>query len=109
MKSEFQYIEDNGGGLHLFVFRHGKVVAGITNLEYARPGEWADVKDELSKDAFQAIRTWEGHMQDVLGTPAEEVYEGMGDTGWAIVADEKGVYPDRMGRAAQIYFGVAAD
>ena len=99
----FQYIEDNGGELFLFVFdAKDKVIAGIGNLEYAQPGEWHEVKDELANDALHAVRTWEGHFSN-----AADVYEELHSGNFGeVVADEDGIRPSRMGRAAQIYFGV---
>ena len=65
-KNSFMYIEDNGGGLHLFVFDvNDKVVGGITNLEYAGEGEWDAVKDSMSIDALEEIRVG---CKDVLET-----------------------------------------
>ena len=100
----FQYIEDNGGGLYMFVLDDaGKVKAGIGDLEYAQPGEWLCVKDELKADAFQTVRTWQGHFSD-----AAEVYQKFHDDtfGSEVVCDNEGIRPSVMGRAAQIYFGV---
>jgi hypothetical protein len=100
----YQYIEDNGGGLYLFVFDGGgALVAGIGNLEYAGAGEGAEVQDALRADAVAAVRTWEGQLED-----PRPVYDAFcADWTAKIVADERGVYPDRMGRAAMIYFGIA--
>ena len=100
----FRYIEDNGGKLFLFVFdAKDNVKAGIGGLEYAQPGEWHEVKDGLMKDAFRAVRTWEGRFSD-----AAEAYEQFHNDnfGSEVVADEDGIRPSVMGRAAQIYFGV---
>jgi len=106
----YEYYEDNGGGLHLFVFVDGKVVDGITNLEYARAGEWGDVKDSLDEDAVAAVRTWDGHMQD-HGIDAAEMYKQVraSQYGFELVCDNGTLYVDRMGRAAQRYFGVETD
>lgn len=102
----YEYYEDNGGGLHLFVFEDGKVVDGITNLEYAG-GEWNDIKDDLNKNAVSAVRTWEGHMSD-NDMDAVAVYAKVqaSQYGYDLVCKNGTLYPDVMGRAAQIYFGV---
>lgn len=98
----YQYIEDNGGGLYLFVFDGDTLAAGIGNLEYAGGGEGAEVQAELRADAVEAVRTWEGRLDD-----PRTVYDAFcADWTSHVVADERGVYPDRMGRAAMRYFGV---
>lgn len=109
-KTSYEYYEDNGGGLHLFVIKNGKVVDGITNLEYAGAGEWNDVKDDLNKDAVAAVRTWEGHMQD-NGVDPVAFYEQIANSqyGYVEVCANGTMYPDGMGRAAQRYFGVESD
>lgn len=109
-KTGYEYYEDNGGGLHLFVTKNGKVVDGITNLEYAGAGEWNDVKDDLNKDAVSAVKTWEGHMKD-NGVDPVEFYDQImkSQYGYVEVCANGVVYPDGMGRAAQKYFGVESE
>jgi hypothetical protein len=106
----YKYYEDNGGGLHLFVFENGKVVDGITNLEYAGKGEWDTVKDDLNENAVSAVRSWEGHMKDI-GINAAELYDEVqaSQYGYKLVCDNGKLYVDCMGAAAQIYFGVERD
>lgn len=109
-KIGYEYYEDNGGGLHLFVTKNGKVVDGITNLEYAGKGEWNDVKDDLNKDAVSAVRTWEGHMQDNNIDAKEMHAEVMASQyGYDLVCENGQLYPNVMGAAARIYFGVEDD
>ena len=99
----FQYIEDNGGGLFLFVFQGDKLIDGIGNLEYAQPGEWLSVKGSLMKNPKAEVSGWDGHIDNF-----SDVYEEFrnDDFGSKLVADQDGIYLSRMGRAAQIYFGV---
>lgn len=107
MKHNYTYIEDNGGGLHLFVLAGNKVMAGITNLEYAQPGEWNEVKDDLNADALAAVRTWEGHMRDNDIDPQSfwnELCESQ--FGYDTVCRNGTLYPDKMGAAASRYFGI---
>ena len=106
-KHTYQYIEDNGGGLYLFVFdANEQVVDGIGNLEYAQPGEWTSVRDELNANPLDAISTWDGHISN-----AADVYEEFrnDDFGSKVVADQDGIRPASMGNAAQIYFGITAE
>ena len=101
----YQYIEDNGGGLYLFVFAGEEVLAGVENLEYAQAGEWNDVKDGLAADLLTEISGWDGHLDNPQGVYDDLVREGLG---YEIVCQSGKLYPDSMGRAAQRYFGEAA-
>ena len=107
MAKTYEYYEDNGGGLHLFVLDNGKVVDGITNLEFCPKGEWNDVKDDLNSDAVKAVRNWEGHMRD-NNMDAAEVYAEVqaSQYGYDLVCDNGKLFPDVMGAAARIYFDV---
>ena len=101
-----QYIEDNGGGLYLFIFdANDKVLAGIENLEYAQAGEWHDVKDGLAADPLVEVGGWDGHLDN-----PQEAYNSLvrEQLGYEIVCQSGKLYPDSMGRAAQRYFGEAA-
>ena len=101
---KYQYIEDNGGGLYLFVFDDENcVVDGIENLEHATHGEWYLVNDSLNHNAIDEIELWEGHLQD----PRKEFDCFMASPfGCSVVCQDGELFPDRMGRAAQFYFGV---
>jgi hypothetical protein len=103
-KYNYEYLEDNGGGLHLIVTdKNNKVVAGITNLEYAQPGEWNDVKNGLNENALNEVAGWDGSMEDQNINPAEFYADTSGlDT----VCYNSKLFVDNMGRAAQIYFGI---
>lgn len=107
MDYTYQYIEDNVGGLHMFIFNaNDKVITGITNLEYAVPGEWHSVKDNLTRDALDAISGWDGHMEDYDIDPVKFYQVLCDDSQSNVVADNGMLYPERMGRAARIYFGI---
>ena len=109
MKYQYQIIEDNGGGLYLFIFAEGssKVIAGIMNLEYAPFGEWKNVKDNLNTDAYTEVKAWDGHMRDYNNDPVE-FYSDLWDDRLSSVVAENGItYPGRMGAAAEKYFGIA--
>lgn len=106
---KFGYYEDNGGGLHLYVFDADvNMIAGYTNLEYAGAGEWNDVKAGMMTDPLKEIDGWDSDSR--LENPQEH-YEAITATefGWQLVASEKGLYPDRMGAAARKYFGIEAE
>lgn len=103
----FGYYEDNGGGLYVFVFdAEGDVIAGVGDLEYttlSNPGEWAQVKAGMLADPLHEVNGWDGHLDD-----PQAAYDSIPDdmTGWSLVASERGLYPYRMGAAAQGYFGI---
>jgi hypothetical protein len=107
-KARYEYIEDNGGGLHLFIFdKKGNVVAGITNLEHAEAGEYKSVVRSLKRDPLAEVRRWEGHMAEQGIDPAKFYGEILQHKfGYDTVADSNGTYPQAMGAAAQRYFGI---
>ena len=109
MLKRFDVFEDNAGGLSLFVFD------GKGGIAYARDGyEELDVQllfdvMELQRKGPQVTETWEQGDWSVeprllywqLKTWAED-----GAGGAEIIADENGIYPDRMGVAGRRAFGL---
>lgn len=104
----YQVIEDNGGGLHLFVFRGHRVAYASSGHEY-RPSSL--VNDDLpALEDGDDTSTWEGNVDNPQAAYDELTsYEH----GWEIVAEgsvgRRKIYPGRMGRAAQLEFGVTDD
>lgn len=111
MSSKYDYsvIEDNGGGLHLFLFRPGteEIVMGFTGFEYA-PGSLTTSLDSL--ETGDTARSWDGKMDDAQ---AQWDYIHDNDSGYQVICygenGERILKPDRMGRAGQIEFGVTAE
>ena len=103
---KYQVIEDNSGGLHLFVMRRSKVIYGSSGHEY-RPGNLGNA-DLAALEAGDDTSGWE-HQP---GNPQAD-YDNLTsyEYGWQVVAEGgKGwrkLYPARMGRAAQIEFAVS--
>ena len=105
----YEVIEDNAGGLHLFVFRGGEIVYAACGWEHS-PGVLRESLEELRRtgtaEGWEGMDYWEG-----MDTTPEESYatlhgwvdEGMG--GAHIIADQDGIYPDRMGAAGKREFG----
>lgn len=95
----YQAIEDNGGGLHLFVWdATDKLIYQHSGYEY-NPGQ-------LSQD-IAALKTgttagWEGNEIDEYPALYQEILDT--EFGYEVVADHNGMYPDRMGAAAEIEF-----
>jgi len=109
MLKRFDVFEDNAGGLSLFVFD------GKGGIVYARDGyEELDVQllldvMELQRKGPQVAETWE---QGDWSVEPRQLYwqlktwaEG-GAGGAEIIADENGIYPDRMGVAGRRAFGL---
>lgn len=106
----YQVIEDNGGGLYLFVFGgRGRIVYASSGHEY-RPGSLASDDIPALEDGDDTS-TWEGGEDN-----PKAAYDTLTscEYGWEIVAEggvgrQRKLYPGRMGRAAQLEFGVTDD
>lgn len=105
----YQVIEDNGGGLHLFVRNgRGRIVYASSGHEY-RPSSL--LSDDLpALEAGDDTDTWEGEGNPQAAYDTLTSYE----YGWQVVAEggagqRRRLYPGRMGRAAQLEFGVTDD
>jgi hypothetical protein len=106
----YQIIEDNGGGLHAFIWdRHGRLKFGIGDLEYLEPEDFLITLADLEYPATKAedVKEWEGHYTDPRG-----VYKMLteGEFGWRLIACNPGgkrvTYPDRMGAAGRRAFAI---
>ena len=74
----------------MFWFDADRVILGLENLEYANPGDMTDL-------TFRDAQSWDSQLE----TPQDDYDSTLSyEFGWAIVADQNGVYPARMGRAA---------
>lgn len=97
MSQNYVVIEDNAGGMYLFFFSpNDEVILGLENIEFAQPGDL----DGITLDEAQ---TWERQLDD-----PQAHYDDITsfEFGWSVVADQDGVYPDRMGAAAQIVYAI---
>ena len=105
---KYKVVEDNGGGLHLYVFSGSKCVWAHTGYEYSPGNLIADLGGLESGD--DPRRNWEGGADDPQAT-----YENTTgyEYGWEIVAEggkgRRKLHKGKMGRAAQIEFGVSDD
>jgi hypothetical protein len=105
---DYTVIEDNGGGLHLFLFRPGcdNPCDGFTGFEY-NPGSLVESLDAL--DNGDDATTWEGHMDD---PQAQWDYIHSFEFGYQVICSaedgKRTTKPDKMGRAGQIEFEVEA-
>lgn len=107
----FEVIEDNGGGLHLFVLdADGKVTWGGANYEYCGDA-LKEAVDLLMGGATPESEGWEANFESLFGVTAQDAYdefteEGRRNGGWELIADQFGIYPDRMGYNAMEAFGI---
>lgn len=107
-------IEDNGGGLTLVVFAEGEETIEYMHSGYEYdPGRLTEDLEKL-KNGDNPANEWEGNELDSIDDmfnreDLEDLetwfpWEQKG-TGWKIVADNDGVYPEDMGTAAKLEFG----
>ena len=96
---KYEVIEDNGGGLHLVIF------GTDGNVEYLQYGTSGRLINDLQalKNGDDPVTDWEGNEEN-----PQEVYDYMTsfEYGWEVVADNEGIYPNKMGCAARIEVGV---
>lgn len=100
---KYEVIEDNGGGLTLVVFnKNGKVDYLHSGYEYGKPGRLICDLEAL-KNGDDPVKEWDGNEDN-----PQEIYDNIlsFEYGWEIVADNDGIYPDRMGRAACLEFAI---
>ena len=106
----YEVIEDNGGGLHLAVFDDNNKVAYIhSGYEYTK-GSLVSSIEELKSDN-NCMENWDGNCGGVkweFGTDPQALYDNITsyEYGWKIVADNNGIYSDKMGYAAKFEFGM---
>lgn len=99
----YEVIEDNGGGLHLVVFgADDKVEYLHSGYEYGTSGRLINDLEALKNDD-NPVEDWDGNEEN-----PQAVYDNMTsfEYGWEIVADNEGIYPEKMGCAASIEFGI---
>lgn len=100
---KYEVIEDNGGGLTLVVFNEdGKVDYLHSGYEYGTSGSLLNDLESL-KNGANPTTDWDGNVED-----PQAVYDNLTsfEYGWEIVADNDGIYPDKMGSAACLEFGI---
>ncbi len=105
---KYKVIEDNGGGLHLYVFSGRRCVWAHTGYEYNSDGLLEDLK--ALESGVDPCGDWDGGEEDPQAAyDATVSYE----YGWEVVAEggkgKRKLHKARMGRAAQLAFGVSDD
>lgn len=100
---KYEVIEDNGGGLTLAVFNeNGDVDYLHSGYEYGTSGRLINDLEAL-KNGDNPATDWDGNEEN-----PQAVYDNITsfEYGWEIVADNDGIYPNKMGCAAYIEFGI---
>lgn len=98
---KFNVIEDNGGGLTLVIFDDSDEVTYLhTGYEYIL-GQLTNDLTELSNGSDQS--TWDGCEEN-----PQEIYDNITsfEYGWEVIADNDGIYPEAMGTAGCLEFGI---
>lgn len=108
----YQVIEDNGGGLALVVYgENGKVEYMCNSYEFV-PGQLTEGLQAI-KDGADPAKEWDGNIdpEDWGVDTLDEVYATFERTpcAWETIADNDGIYPDKMGRAGKLEFGIKDD
>jgi hypothetical protein len=101
----YQVIEDNGGGLHLAVFNGDECIWCSTNYEFIPDNLREDIA-ALQEGADPLQDSWEYYLPE--GYTPQKLYDELTSRthGWQIIADDTGVYPERMGFAGRMAFGL---
>lgn len=107
---KFEVIEDNGGGLTLVVFdAEGKVDYIHSGYEYVQ----GQLKNDLEalRNGDNPVEDWDGNCggsEWEYGTNPQALYDDITscEYGWKIVADNEGVYHEKMGCAAHEEFNI---
>ena len=101
----YQVIEDNGGGLHLAVFAGATCIWYGAGYEHSPDGLQEDIA-ALRGGGHPLRDKWESSLPD--GYTAQQLYDELTsyEYGWEIIADDAGVYPERMGAAGRTVFGL---
>lgn len=99
----YEVLEDNGGGIYLAVFTD----EDKEKVEYLHAGYEFGPSDRLSDD-LEALRNGDDPAKDWDGNAEnpQELYDQLTsyEYGWEVIADNDGVYPEKMGAAGQLCF-----
>lgn len=98
-RRHFEVIEDNAGGLHLFVYDDDdNVVYAASDFEYV-PGDLAEAMKALWKGVDPIADGWDTQYKDPQEFRNGFTEESQRNGGWRLVADEDGLYEAMSGAA----------
>ena len=101
----YQVIEDNAGGLHLAVFGGDECIWYASGLERLRVADVQKMLQALRDGVNPVDDGWESDLPE--GYTPQLLYDELTgrEYGWQIIADDAGVYPERMGAVGRYVFG----
>lgn len=113
--TKFEVYEDNAGGLFMVILDgECNPIRIFEGWQYC-DGSLADALEQL-KDDPTAYECWESDLMErladeheTLGLPEitiNEMYAELDGEAISLVADSDGIYPERMGTAASLAFGI---
>lgn len=108
---KYEVFEDNGGGLHLAIFsENGKnVVFFHSDYEYNHGQLQEDL--EAIADGAAPENEWDGNCggsEWEYGTDPQTLYNEISSSEWAdLIADNDGIYPNKMSGNARYEFGIS--
>jgi hypothetical protein len=107
-----EVIEDNGGGLGLYILNDDKVIYGHHGYEHAPENLLNDIKSYIN---YPDTSDWEGNMDDPQAAyddykEYDEYGQYTGPQGWQVVYrytcdGTSTIYHSRMGTAASLLWG----
>lgn len=109
----FYVVEDNGGGLTLVIYNKDEDIEYITNEFEYHKGNLIEALEKLSYG--ENHNNWENNLlydSDITFTMENPEYlnnwfpDEQYKTGWNIIADNNGIYPEVMGTAGRLEFGI---
>jgi hypothetical protein len=105
-KHDWQVIEDNGGGLHLFVFHAGENVPvyGTCNMEYLSSEDFASTIERIEAPDFDLSETqdWSSNYDDPQTAYSDLTASEFGWNSIAVFEDgERRLHRERMGEAGK--------
>lgn len=99
---KFEVIENNGGGLMLVVFDSEGKVEYLHDGYEGHCGQLTEDLENLRSEDIP-IKDWDGNVDN----PQEYYKDSTSlEYGWEVVADNDGIYPEKMGGAAMMEFRV---
>lgn len=107
---KFEVIEDNGGGLTLAVFNtEGEVDYIHSGYEYTQGQLQNDL--EALKNGDNPAEDWDGNcggLEWEYGSDPQSIYDNITsyECEWQVVADNEGIYPEKMGSAGHVEFNI---
>lgn len=103
----YQVIEDDAGNLFLAVFDgdDDNCIWFAHSYELNPDGLREDIA-ALKEGSHPIADRWESNLPDCC--TAQQIYDELTgyEYGWEIIADDAGVYPERMGAAGRAAFGL---